>query len=66
MQGENQRETGGRVPVEHPEIRRQDRTHTGDRGDEPKLPHGLAEPVDEVDDKTHQSDGVESGTQPKE
>jgi hypothetical protein len=59
---DNNRETGARAPKSGISLR-PDPIHTGDRGDEPKGPFGLTEPVDDVDEKTRHSDGQQPSRQ---
>ena len=60
---DNNRETGAREPKAGVS-QRPDQIHNGDRGDEPKKPYGLTEPVDEVDEKTRLSDGQQPSKMP--
>ncbi len=55
---ENNRESGARVP-KRGENRRPDPIHTGDKGDEPKRPYGLTEPVQDRGQSTRHYDGVQ-------
>ena len=53
----NERNTGARkYPIEKG---RTDHTNTVDPDVRPKKPYGLTQAIDEVEDKTHQSDGQE-------
>ena len=63
MEDDNNRETGARQPKPGVNIR-PNPIHTGDRGDEPKEPYGLTEPIDDVDEKTLHSDGQQPSRQP--
>ncbi len=55
---ENERESGARVP-KRGESRRPDPIHTGDKGDEPKQPYGLTEPLEDRGERTRHHDGVQ-------
>jgi hypothetical protein len=53
----NDRETGARAPKPDPVHRQPDPVDTGDRGDRPKKPYGLTEPMDDRGAKTRHHDG---------
>lgn len=55
----NRRHTGARKLEAHPEIREPDPVHTGDRGDEPKLPYGLTESLGDRGPATRHHDGTQ-------
>jgi hypothetical protein len=56
---ENLRESGARAPKEG-KSQRPDPVHTGDKGDEPKAPYGLAESEIDRGNTTRHYDGVRS------
>lgn len=59
---DNRRETGAQTDRPHPESdERAAQLRNASHADEKRKP-GLATPVDEVEDATHQSDGVDGDT----
>ena len=54
---QNERATGARKFVARPDLENPDVTHTGDRGDQPRIPYGLTEPMSDRGDATRHHDG---------
>lgn len=55
---DNRRETGGRALKARPDLQNPDPMQDGDRGDRPKEPYGLTEPLDDRGDATRHHDGT--------
>lgn len=54
---QNKRATGARKFKARPDLDSPDVTHTGDRGDQPRIPYGLTEPTSDRGDATRHHDG---------
>ena len=58
----NRRETGGRKLEARPDAKMPDPLDTGDRGDKPREPYGLTEPLDDHGAETRHHDGTQPPT----